>query len=434
MRVKTRHRKQLLPKNAVLYAFPSSPVIFSTKKLNTVMQQVQPIAQRQPYRPVGFTRFLWWLATAEEDLLVDCVVDRNRYAITGMAVLGTWLFATLAWAYFFSTVVNNAAVAVMLGIVMGGMVLSIDRALIKGITARNKRKFIPLVFRVLLAVTIGTFMAQPAMLYLFNKEIHVQIALDDEQRLQQQQAAQNGLFASRQAVLQQQKAQTLQRLDERYAEVTAARQAFIAETDGTGGSHKVGLKDIALAKKAAYERLDAAYAQERDAAQPALAAVDAELAGINAQKQTGQASFAGLLNDGFLTRIQALHNLISNNGAAAFRYYLLLTILVLIELMPVIAKTILPDGSYDEKVRVREEMERAVAQANIQKQHALVELYNQTAFEQDADFIKQFFEEARQQRQQKMRKQFDEWAADDHSSFDGYWQRIKRDMLTKQEN
>ncbi|MBC7588735.1 MAG: hypothetical protein H7178_10310 [Chitinophagaceae bacterium] len=51
--------------------------------------------------------------------MVNCVIDRNRYAIIGMSVLGTWLFATLAWIYFFSTVVTNMLAAIALGIFMG---------------------------------------------------------------------------------------------------------------------------------------------------------------------------------------------------------------------------------------------------------------------------------------------------------------------------
>lgn len=48
-----------------------------------------PISQREGYVPTRFTRFLWWLSTAEPEILIDCVVDRNRYAIVGMTVLGT---------------------------------------------------------------------------------------------------------------------------------------------------------------------------------------------------------------------------------------------------------------------------------------------------------------------------------------------------------
>ncbi|HEY2727987.1 MAG TPA: DUF4407 domain-containing protein, partial [Parafilimonas sp.] len=145
-------------------------------------QNAHALSTRDNYAPSEFTKFLWWLSTAEKELIEDCTVDRNRYAITGMAVLGTWLFATLAWSYFFSTVISNSIEAMLLGVFMGFIILSIDRALIKGITANNKRKAGPIIFRLILALTIGTFMAQPALLYLFDKEIHVQISLDDEQR------------------------------------------------------------------------------------------------------------------------------------------------------------------------------------------------------------------------------------------------------------
>ncbi len=48
-------------------------------------------------------------------------------------------------------------------------------------------------------------------------------------------------------------------LSSRYAEVSTARDRFISETDGTGGSRKIGLKDIAQAKERAYQQLDANY-------------------------------------------------------------------------------------------------------------------------------------------------------------------------------
>src|SRR5438034_11543597 len=126
-----------------------------------MQESVQSLSQRAEYEPSSFTKFLWWLSTAEKEIIIDCQVDRNRYAITGMTVLGTWLFATLAWSYFFSTVVSNLFFAILLGIFMGVIILGIDRALIKGINAQNKRKFWPLFISGLLAITIGTFMVQP---------------------------------------------------------------------------------------------------------------------------------------------------------------------------------------------------------------------------------------------------------------------------------
>ncbi|OYY18673.1 MAG: hypothetical protein B7Y69_10265, partial [Sphingobacteriia bacterium 35-40-8] len=82
-------------------------------------------SMEQIQRSSKFNQFLWWLSTAEKELLENAVVDRNRYAITGFTVMGTWLFATLAWTYFFSTVVDSILAAILLGIFMGGIILGI---------------------------------------------------------------------------------------------------------------------------------------------------------------------------------------------------------------------------------------------------------------------------------------------------------------------
>jgi len=56
-----------------------------------------------------------------------------------MTVLATWAFATFTWTYFFSTIVDSVLLSVGLGLFMGFVILTIDRALIKGITKFNKR-------------------------------------------------------------------------------------------------------------------------------------------------------------------------------------------------------------------------------------------------------------------------------------------------------
>ena len=393
-----------------------------------------PISQREGYAPGGWNRFLWWLSTAEEELLRDCVIDRNRYAIVGMTVLGTWLFATLAWTYFFSTVTGNIGVAVAAGIFMGGIILSIDRSLIKGINRNNKHKLVPLGFRALLAITIGLFMAQPALLYLFDKEIHVQISLDNEQRKQEKLKKQDSVYApARQAIVQRRN--SLQKeLDSRYQEVSAARDNFIKETDGTGGSKKIGLKDIAAAKQREYLKLSNDYQQKETLLLPQIKSSDSALAVLDVSVQKEQQAFTALLNDGFITRIEALNHLVSNNTSVAFRYYLLVAILLLIELMPVIAKSLLPQGTYDEKVKLREEIEKELTRNNHRRELELKELYNQTAFEQDANFVKAFFNEAAPERTAKMQEQLKEWKENKIKRFDVVWKDLKRDMLTKQEN
>jgi hypothetical protein len=391
------------------------------------------ISRREQYVPTRWTKFLWWLSTAEPEILKDCMIDRNRYAIVGMTVLATWSFATLAWTYFFSTVVDHFVIAIFLGIFMGGIILTIDRALIKGISKQNKRRWIPLAFRGILACVIGIFMAQPALLYLFNKEIHVQISIDNEQKKKDKRQKQDSSWYAQKAPLVQKRKEMQQQLDSRYAEVATSRDGFIKETDGTGGSKKIGLKDIAQAKQREYLKLEADYQQLRTLILPQLHQTDSLITVVDAAIQKEQVNFEALLNDGFITRIEALNHLVENNNAVAFRYYLLVMILLLIELMPVISKSMLPEGTYDEKVMLREKIEKELTQKNHERELALQELYNQTAFEQDADFIKDFLKESSEKKKNRMKERVSDWGKE-NGEFDGLWNEMKEDYLSKQEN
>lgn len=307
-----------------------------------------------------FTRLLWWLATVEEPLIKDCVIDRNRYAIVGASVLGTWGFATLAWSFFFSTV-TQVIPAILLGILMGLIVLGIDRALIKSIRNTNRNHILAILFRGSLAVMIGLFMAQPALLFLFDKEVRVQASIDNEYRKQKKRAELEKLFAPQKNALLVQQRQLLGELNLVYSEMSKARVDFIAETDGTGGSGKIGLKDIAEAKRAEYNVLTNRYTDLEKRSRPALITIEKSLSAIEAAMVKEQDAFALLLNTGFITRIEALSNLVQQNNAVAFRYYLLVGILLLIELMPLISKLMMPTGTYEVKARkVEEEEIRAI--------------------------------------------------------------------------
>ncbi len=392
------------------------------------------VSQRESYTPSAFTYFLWWLSTAEKEILADAVIDRNRYRIIGMTVLATWTFASFAWTYFFSTVTNSMLMAVMLGLFMGFIILTIDRALIKGINKTNKRKFAPLLIRGILALTIGTFMAQPALLYMFDKEIKLQTSLDNEKKKQLKRQELNVLYKGQKDELTQQKENIKKELDEKYAAVSKARENFLAETDGSGGTGKIGLKEIAVAKRNEYLKLDGEYQIFLNLNQPKLDNSEEALKNIENNIIAAETDFTKYLNDGFLTRVEALNNILKNNAALQFRYYLIVFILMLIELMPVIAKTILPSGSYDEKAMLREEMEIEIANSNIRKEQQLKEFYNQLAFENDKEAISSLFSLTKTDRDEKIKTFSKKWKEENHQSFDGLWEKMKKEILTKQEN
>lgn len=397
-------------------------------------KSISSLAQREQYHITRWEAFLWWLSTAEKELLVQCVVDRNRYKIIGMTVLATWAFASLAWTYFWSTVISNLFFSILLGLFMGFIILTIDRALIKGMNKFNKNKIAPLLLRSLLAITLGTFMAQPAILFMFDKEIKLQASIDNEVRKQQQQKEIDSLYNPPKQALNNEKIQLQSLISGQYTEVATAREQFLAEIDGTGGTGKIGIHNIARAKKLEYEKLDSQYNTMSSSIQPRIAAIDSNLSVLDNQVKKENMLFAELLNNGFLTRIEALNNLVTKSPALQWRYLLIVVILMLIELMPVLAKTLLPAGTYDEKVRLTEDLEREIAESNQLKEKQLKELYNRLAQENNSTFIEEFFKMSKAERNERLRSQLSKWRDGDEETFDGFWERFKKDMLTKQEN
>ncbi len=322
----------------------------------------------------------------------------------------------------------------MLGLVMGLIILTIDRALIKGITSSNRNKVLPLAFRGVLAITLGMFMAQPALLFLFDKEIKLQSSLDNEKKKKLKKDELTALYQNRKAELQSNKLLLEKDINNRYTEVAEARNNYLSETDGSGGTGKVGVKEVAIAKRNEYQKLEDDYNDVSKITGEKISVINAALDTLNAQQATEEKLFTTYFNDGFLTRVEALHNLIENNAALKYRYYLLVAIILLIELLPVLSKSLLPAGTYEEKVVLREATEKEIAASNIIREKDLKELYNSLAFDNDSEIIRLFFSETSSQRADKIRSFSQSWKSEDGRTFDGLWDKMKREIISKQEN
>ncbi len=382
--------------------------------------------------PDRWTSFLWWLATAEKELLAGARTDQNRYAIVGYTVLGTWAFASLAWTYFFSTVTGSLPAAMMLGLFMGALILIIDRALIKGIQAKQRNRWRPLLFRGLLAAAIGTFMAQPALLYLFRKEIQLQTVTDNQHRMQAQQRLTDSLYNGLKAPWQSRKLDLQQRLDSSLAGVNHARESFLAEADGSGGTRKAGISTIARAKEKAYLQLDSAHRALAAQILPGIRIADSALLDLEQQQQQALRNYAAFFNDGFLTRIEALQHLTAAHPALQFRYYLLLAILLLIELMPVLTKSLLPAGTYEERLALLEQLEKEQSAAILKREAGWLEHYNQQAYENDCAAVTDLFARIRAGNQQGWADPPNRSATKQPSSFRKAWHTLKAEQLAGQ--
>ena len=111
---------------------------------------------------------------------------------------------------------------------------------------------------------------------------------------------------------------------------------------------------------------------------------------------------------------------------------MLVMILLLIELMPVIAKTILPSGTYDEKAMLQENMEKEMAQTSINQTKQLKEFYNDLAYQNDVKIMTAFFELTKNDRIEKIKENSQNWSKGNSETFDDLATNMKRNLLTKQ--
>jgi hypothetical protein len=350
--------------------------------------------------PDGFTRFLWWMATVDPEVMQDCGPERERYRIIGMSVMVTWLFATLAWGYFFSTILDDELAVGGLAIFFGLAILAIDRNLIAAMSKnKGSSSWLPVIFRLGLAVTIGLFLSQPIVLMLFQKDIQSQILLNKEKKMEtfrQQVITLNApLTADYQSHIKSLQAQEVAG-DNR---VLGLKDSYIKETDGTGGSGKIGEAAVARVKRAEYLKAQDAQDQLKQTDDPQIALYQSKLDTLEAQNKVKEAEYATNMSTGFLAQVEALTDLLKEHPPLRMRYQLVILIITLIEVLPVLSKLLLPKGEYEARVQQRMELGIYRANLNLEREKELEAHFAEKSMEADKGSIDQFFDDSRTTRE-----------------------------------
>lgn len=327
------------------------------------------INQKKEPESDQMTEILWWFSTAIKELIKDCTVDRNRYKIVGSAMLFTWLYATLAWGYFWSTNSDSPFLFVSLGIFMGGFVLSIDRVLISSIN-KKKNNIVAVVLRIVMALCIGAFLAQPIILFIFSSDIDREIPILLDRKLAEKKIEVEQVYQSRKDELLANKKKLETELKEKTDLATEKQNDYLKEIDGTGGSGKYGIGGIAEAKKNGYMTVKEDLEKQGKTINTELEKITKELDEINLKVTKSVADFEKTLDGkGFLIKKEALQSLFQKDKTHGLQnqYYLLMVILTLFELIPIISKLFLSYGAYDTKVALREDFEMKVAELSATK-------------------------------------------------------------------
>ncbi|HEY8957150.1 DUF4407 domain-containing protein [Chitinophaga sp.] len=382
--------------------------------------------------PDGMTRFLWWLAAADADVLQECKTEKERYRIIGVSVLVTWMFATLSWGYFFSTIVNDDMIVAGLALFFGFAILSVDRTLIAAMSRTNGGiKVMPVIFRLVLAVTIGLFISQPVVLMLFKKDIDTQLELGKQAKLDAYRAQLVKLNAGQMATLQQSLDQGKQQLAQKTAEMKVYKDGYIKETDGTGGSGRIGESDIARVKKSAYLKSEEELQAMQRAWEPQQQQLQAQIARMHTVDSLKEAVYVSTLTNGFLAQIEALNELTETHPPVKQRYRLIVFIITLIEVMPLLSKILMPKGEYDEKLAAATAQGVTSAQLQTDTGRELMEHYQAAALAADKETVDHLFESTRDLRREQAEALVKEWKNRENGQYQNLWQQARRLLLGK---
>ena len=118
-----------------------------------------------------FTRFLWFVAGADIEMLSLCPLDYKKYEAIGMTILMTSLvgFAAGSSAAWYFT--EDALWTLVFGLFWSLLIFSIDRSLVVTLKKDPYKKsyyVLPLVFRGFLAILVAGIMSIPLELLVFN--------------------------------------------------------------------------------------------------------------------------------------------------------------------------------------------------------------------------------------------------------------------------
>jgi hypothetical protein len=295
--------------------------------------------------------------------------EASRYGIFGALVLFTTAMSTavVLWAV---TIATDAplSLAVMIAALWGFGIFHIDRWLVSAHVDRPgvRHRLWLLAPRLAIAVPMGLLVAWFAMLGVAGKEIDQQL---DKDRVATTAALADQIrgtsdLARQRALLEAEKAGLRERYDAAVGRIEPLQRAYDEECAGTGGTRSKGCGPVAERKLAEL----AAAKDDRDAARTALDArtpeIDRAVAALDRQiaDRVAEVSRSTERNDGVFARRAALSTVLARDRQARRLYHLLEIVLVVVDIIPAVAKVMSPVSMLDvarsiRRRRLREELE-----------------------------------------------------------------------------
>jgi hypothetical protein len=124
------------------------------------------------------TKFLWWCAGADADILnYSSYSDHVKYAGIGGVVLATGFLAALSMGFAMHTIFGNWFVTIPISIAWALIVFNLDRFIVSstgkgdGESSISGKEFLNALPRLLMAVLLGLTISAPLETVIFKTEI-----------------------------------------------------------------------------------------------------------------------------------------------------------------------------------------------------------------------------------------------------------------------
>ena len=375
-------------------------------------------------------QFLLYLAGYKQSIIDECEVDKHNAKIIGTVLFCVWIYATVAWFFFFQTVFEGWGIPAFMGFFMGFFILAFDRALIASLSETDKKKdetqkdkwnkFFDLfkkikwgiLFRFGLAVLLGIFLSQPMILKFYKPDIDREAKLLKEEKVKEYKYTLDSLYLREIRELQSDIKRENGNIETAFKNAQNAEQIFNDEQDTRGGTGIYGYGTVAKNKEQDKNRYLREYNTIKVASNVIIKNRENKIDSINNSIKLQVDSFK--INtpiSGTLIQAESLQSLIKKDktNTLRFRYVLLALILTLIELSALISKFLFKTESYQSQVSSKKAIEVENSESNKRISLHSLNKFEVKLKESVTETINNFFNNIKPSNAEKIQKLIDEW-------------------------
>lgn len=320
---------------------------------------------------------------ATHDILAqpECRADATKYAMIGMIVLLTAVFAFFSSTFALYTGIGSLPLAITLGTAWALMIFTLDRFVVSGIRKSDveglpveqqwrKRgmEWLVALPRIALAGLISIVVATPLELRFFEREINAQLQRNQARaRL----AAGDGLKQEfdEAATLHAKNDELRKSVDALWAKQAEASTTAAKELAGKALTGLRGDGPVYRQLKAQADHLAALAAESEKRNAATIARNDEQIAQIENEwrRRQDEAQKTIDMSGGFLARYGALGEMAAANSDVRVARTFLMLLFLAVELSPVLTKLLLHRGPYDDFIETLEHsvrVEQLTARSN----------------------------------------------------------------------